>query len=72
MVGSLDPYSNCPGFQTTVRPATKCEERISQLSVIPGKKAKGITMCGHIERKDQEGRGSHCSISLHIQWALCA
>ncbi len=28
-----------------------CEERISQLSVIPGMKAKGITGCGHIERK---------------------
>ena len=24
-----------------------------QPSVIPGKKAKGITRCGHIERKDQ-------------------
>ena len=31
----------------------KCEESICQLSVIPGKKAKGITTCGHIERKDQ-------------------
>ncbi len=26
---------------------------ISQLSVIPGKKAKGIKRCGHIERMDQ-------------------
>ncbi len=29
-----------PGFETTFRLVTKCEERISQLSVIPGKKAK--------------------------------
>ena len=39
----------------------KCEESICQLSVIPGKKAKGITRCGHIERKDQ---GRTASISL--------
>ena len=31
----------------------KCEERICQLSEIRGKKAKGITRCGHIERKHQ-------------------
>ena len=42
-----------PGSKLLSRPVTKCEERISQLSVIPGKKAKGITRCGHIERKDQ-------------------
>ncbi len=42
-----------PGFETTFRPATKCEEKISQRSVILDKKAKGITKCGHIERKDQ-------------------
>ena len=53
MVKTLDPCSKGPGFETTFRPVIKCEERISQLSVIPGKKAKGITRCGHIERKDQ-------------------
>ncbi len=53
MVISLDPCSKGPGFEITFRPATKCEERISQLSVIPGKKAKGITRFGHIKRKDQ-------------------
>ncbi len=42
-----------PGFETTFRPVKKCEGRINQLSVIPGKKAKGITRSGHIERKDQ-------------------
>ncbi len=53
MVRSLDPCSKGPGFETIFRPAVKSEERISQLSIIPGKKAKGITRCGHIERKDQ-------------------
>ncbi len=33
-----------PGFETTLRPVIKCEELISQLSVIPCK--KGITRCG--------------------------
>ncbi len=42
-----------PGIKTTLRSVTKSEERISQLSVIPGKEAKGITRCGHIESKDQ-------------------
>ncbi len=28
-----------PGFEATFRPITKCEERIYQLSVIPGEKA---------------------------------
>ena len=32
----------------------KCEERISQLSVILGKKAKGIMRRGHIDRKGQD------------------
>ncbi len=41
------------GFETTFRPVIKCVERISQLFVIRDKKAKGITRCGHIERKDQ-------------------
>ncbi len=53
VVRSLDPCSKGPRFETTFRPVIKCEERISQLSVIPGKKEKGITRCGHIERKDQ-------------------
>ncbi len=53
MVRSLDPCSKGSGFETTFRPVIKCEERISQLSVIPGKKAKGITGCGNIEKKDQ-------------------
>ena len=53
MVRSLDPYLKDLRFETTFRPATKCGERISQLSVILGKKAEGITRCGHIEKKDQ-------------------
>ncbi len=32
-----------PGFETTLRPVIKCEERICQLSRIPGKKARGRT-----------------------------
>ncbi len=50
---SLDLCSKGHGLKTTLKPITKCKERISQLSVIPGKKAKGITWCGHIQRKDQ-------------------
>ncbi len=46
-------FSKGPGFETAFRPVIKCEERISLLSVIPGKKAKGIRRCGQIERKDQ-------------------
>ncbi len=46
----------------------KCEERISQVSSIPGKKAKGMTRCAHIEWKNQ----GHYSIILPIQWAVCA
>ncbi len=53
MVRSLDPGSKGPGFETTFRAVIKCEERISQLSVIPSKKANGITRFGHIERKYQ-------------------
>ncbi len=53
MVRSLDPCLKGPGSETTFRPVKKCKERISQLSVIPGKRAKGIMRCGHIERKDQ-------------------
>ena len=54
MVRSFEPSSKGPRFETTFRPVTiNIEERICQLSVIPGKKAKGIMRCGHIERKDQ-------------------
>ncbi len=52
VIRSVDS-SNSPGFETTVRPVTKCVERICKLSVIPGIKAKGIIRCGHIEKKDQ-------------------
>ncbi len=31
----------------------KCEQGICQLSVTPGKKAKGVKRCGNIDRKDQ-------------------
>ncbi len=40
-------------IKTTFRPISMCEERSFQLFVIPGKKAKRITSCGHIESKDQ-------------------
>ncbi len=53
MLTSLDPYSMDPRFETNFRPVIKCEQIISQLSVIPGKKAKGITRCCHVKRKDQ-------------------
>ncbi len=53
MFRSLDPFSKGPRFKTTFRPVKKCEERISQLSMTPGKKAKGIKRCGHTERKDK-------------------
>ncbi len=53
VVRSLDTCIKGPGFKTTFRPIKKCQERISQLSVIPGKRTKGIMSCGHIERKDQ-------------------
>ncbi len=52
MVRSLNPCPKGLEFENTFIPVKKCEERISQLSVIPGKKAKGITRCGNIERKD--------------------
>ncbi len=55
MVGLINTCSKGHGFETTLRPVKMCEERISQLSVIPGKQAKGITRCGHLEWKD-EGR----------------
>ena len=55
VVGSFDPCSKGPGFQTTHRPITKCVERICQPSVITGKKREGIKMSVHIERKDQGG-----------------
>ncbi len=52
MVRSFEPSSKGPRFETTFRPVTiNIEERICQLSVIPGNKAKGIRRCGHIERR---------------------
>ncbi len=39
-----------------------------ELFVVPGKKAKEITKCGHIERKDQ----GCTSIILPIQWIIWA
>ncbi len=41
------------GFESTSTHVTSCEERIWQLSVIPGIRRKGITRCGHIDRKDK-------------------
>ena len=67
VVRSLDPCSKSPGFETTFRPVTKCEERISQLSVIPAKKGK---RSHEVWSHREEGPRSHCSISLPIQWAL--
>ncbi len=64
MVRSVDPCSKGPGFETTFITVTKCEDKISQLSVIPGRKAKGIMRCGHIERKEQGHTGPP------IEWAL--
>ncbi len=58
-----------PGFETTFRPVTKCGERICQLSVMMGEKAKGIKRYGHIQ---EEGPGLHFLISLPFQWAICA
>ncbi len=71
VVRSLDPCSKGPGFETTFRPVIKCEERIGQLSVIPGKKAKGIRRCGHIERKDQ-GRTAQLVYLSSGLFVLCA
>ncbi len=44
-----------PAFMTSSRSVTKCEVRIYQLAVVPCKKAKGITRCGHNEKKEQGG-----------------
>ncbi len=71
MVRSLDPCSKGSRFETTFRPVTKCEERTCQLSVIPGKKAKGITRCGHIEMKDH-GRTALSVYLLSGPFVLCA
>ncbi len=49
-----------------LRPVTKCEERISQLSVIAGKRNHKVW--SHLE----EGPGSNCRICLSIKWALFA
>ena len=40
VVRSLNSCSNSPGFETTFRPVTKCEKRISPLSVILAKRQK--------------------------------
>ncbi len=53
VVRSLDPCSKGPRFENTLTPPTKFKERIHKVSVIPGKKAKGIIRCDHIERKDK-------------------
>ena len=42
-----------PGSKPSSDLTQKCEEKISQLSVIPGKEEKGIMRCGHTERKDK-------------------
>ncbi len=52
MVRSVDPCLKAFEFETNFRPVTKSKERTFQLSVIQGKKGKGITKFGHIERKD--------------------
>ncbi len=61
---SPNPCSKDPGFKTTFRPVTKCEERICQLSVIPGKKAKGVTRYGHIKTKGQGCNAQFVSYSV--------
>ena len=53
MVRSIEPCSKGPGLETISRLVKKCEERICEISVIPGKKAKGVMRRGHIEREDQ-------------------
>ncbi len=63
---SLDPFSKSPGLETTFTPVTKCQERICRLSAIPGVRNHEVWS------QREEGPGSHCSISLLIQWALCA
>ena len=40
VVRTLDPCSKGPWFEITFRPVIQGEERISQLSVIPGKRFK--------------------------------
>ncbi len=64
MVRSLDPCSKGPGIETTFRPVTKSEEKISKLSVIPEIKGKrNHEVWSHHEKVP----GSHYSISLPIQ-----
>ncbi len=70
VVTSLDSRFKDPGLETTFRPVPKCKERISQLSAIPAEKAKGITWCGHIERKDQ-GRTARLVYLFSGLFALC-
>ncbi len=69
-----------PRFEINFRPATKCVERIYQLSVIQGKKvwfvmvvcnSRQITWCGHIERKDQ-GHTAQLIYLFSGPFVLCA
>ncbi len=53
MVRSLQSCTKGRGLESIFKPVIKCEKRIGQLSVSPGKKAKVVTSCGHVERKDQ-------------------
>ena len=64
MFSSLDHYSKGSGFQITLRPVTKCEERICQLSVIPGKRNHEF---GHIKRKDQ----GYTALLVYLVGPLC-
>ncbi len=65
---SLNPCSKGSGFET--RHVTKCEVRISKLSVMPSKKAKVFTRCGHIERKDQ-GHTAQLVFLFTVSFVLC-
>ncbi len=47
VVQPLNPFSKGCGFEITFRPV-----RNLKVSVITGKRSKGVTSFGHIERKD--------------------
>ena len=57
VVRSLNPWSKGCKFEPQSIPVTKSVRRVCATPwtrvVLPGKTAKGITRCGHIERKDQ-------------------
>ena len=64
VVRSLNTCSQGWGFELRSRPVAKSARRVlAKLSVIPGKMVKGITRCGHIERKDH-GRIAWISLVL--------